>query len=463
MKADLILKGTAILPEGPLENAWLAILDGRIVAIGQGEAPPARDTHDAGTDLIIPGVIDGQTHAGSYGGLEGIRSTTRSAIAGGVTTIVDMPYDNPSPLDTAERLAEKVAAIGQHAHAHVALYGTVMPGQSHDEVKALIDGGVVAFKISAFESSPTRFPRIAADQMLDLLERLAAEDVPLGIHNEDQEIVRARIAAARAAGLDGIAVHSSSRPPAAELASTAQFLELGAASGAHAHIVHLSNPRGFHLVEHYRSDGFRATGELCVHYLWFDPSVDGDELGARMKVNPPIRAGAAEALWQEVTSGRVAFVSSDHSSWPLGNKMTSSIFDAGAGVPGLETLLPAFYTGAANRGLDAAMLTVSQLCERPARFFGLWPQKGALRVGGDADITILKPDDYLWDASKAHDGLCWSPFDGRRFSVRVDRTYLAGKLAWDGTDITNRPGDGTYAARGQSRWFSEKCKGESAA
>lgn len=453
MSFDLLIRGTLILPEGPLENGWLAVRAGRVEAIGTGEAPAAGEVFDAGDNLIIPGVVDGQTHAGSYGGLKGIGSTTRSAIAGGVTTIIDMPYDNPAPLNTRERLGEKIAAIKEHAHAHVALYATVMPGQDMAEVAGLVEGGVVAFKISTFESSPTRFPRIGADQMLDLFEALSQTDIPLGVHNEDQEIVRARIAKAKAAGRDDIEAHSQSRPPAAELAATAHFLELGAAAGAHAHIVHLTSSRGFQLVEHYRADGFRATGELCVHYLWFDPATDG-ELGARMKVNPPIRPGEIEPLWQEVLSGRVAFVSSDHSSWPIDNKFTPSIFEAGAGVPGLETLLPAFYTGAENRGLDAPQLTVSQLCERPARFFGLYPQKGVLAVGADADIVVLNRETYPWDSAKAHDDLNWSPFDGRNFTVQVARTYLSGTLAFDGTAVVNKAGDGTYAARGASRWFS---------
>lgn len=453
MTFDLVISGTLILPEGPLENGWLAIRNGRIEAIGTGELPQATQVFDAGDNLILPGVVDGQTHAGSYGGLKGIGSTTRSAIAGGVTTIVDMPYDNPAPLNTVERLEAKVAAIREHAHAHVALYATVMPGQDMAEVAALIEGGVVAFKISTFESSPTRFPRIASDQMLDLFEALAETDVPLGVHNEDQEIVRSRIALARQAGRDGIEAHSQSRPPAAELAATAHFLELGAAAGAHAHIVHLTSERGFRLVEHYLEDGYRATGELCVHYLWFDPDVDS-ALGARMKVNPPIRPGEIEPLWQEVLSGRVAFVSSDHSSWPVDNKFTPSIFEAGAGVPGLETLLPAFFTGAEKRDLDAAVLTVEQLCERPARFFGLWPRKGTLAVGADADIVVLSRETYAWDSAKAHDELNWSPFDGREFTVRVQRTYLSGQLAFDGTNVINNAGDGTYVARGASRWFS---------
>ncbi len=453
MTFDLVVRGTVVLPEGPAENAWVAVSDGKIAAIGTGNAPAAKEIFDAGDDLVIPGVVDGQTHACSYGGLPGIRSTTRSAIAGGVTTIVDMPYDNPAPLNTLERLDDKIAAINEHAHADVALYGTILPGQTTDDIEPLIEGGVVAFKISTFESSPTRFPRIASDQILATFLALRDTSIPLGVHNEDQEIVRAYIAAAKASSRNGIEAHSGSRPPAAELAATAQFLELGAASGAHAHIVHLTTPRGFQLVDNYLADGFRATGELCVHYLWFDPDRDGAELGARMKVNPPIRPGQIDALWDEILSGRVAFVSSDHSSWPVDNKFTPSIFDAGAGVPGLETLLPAFYTAADNRDLDAATVTVEQLCERPAKFFGLWPRKGAIRLGADADLAVLSRRPQIWDSSRAHDELCWSPFDGRAFCVTVTRTYLGGQLAWDGVAVVNNPGAGRFVRRGSSHWF----------
>ncbi|RVA15993.1 dihydroorotase, partial [Mesorhizobium sp. M7D.F.Ca.US.004.03.1.1] len=317
-----------------------------------------------------------------------------------------------------------------------ALYGTILPGQPASAVKDMIAGGVVAFKVSTFESNPIRFPRIPPDQILDIFEALAGTSLPLGVHNEDQEIVRARIAAARASGQNGIKAHAASRPLAAELAATAQFLELGADAAAHAHIVHLTSRRGFRLVHNYLQDGYRSTGELCVHYLWFDPAVD-EALGARIKVNPPIRPGEINALWQDVVDGRVAFVSSDHSSWPIDNKLTQSIFDAGAGMPGLETLLPAFFTGAERRGFDAAALTLQYLCARPAKFFGLWPRKGTIKVGADADLTVLSRATNIWDSAKAQDELNWSPFDGKEFTVSVARTYVGGQLAWDGNEILN--------------------------
>lgn len=447
MSFDRLVAGTLVLPDGVVQNGWIGITDGRVSAIGQGERPSAGLVEDYGDRWIFPGVVDGQTHAGSYRGLPGFGSTTRSAIAGGVTTIVDMPYDNPDPLNTVERFHAKVEAVHQYAHCDVALYGTVAPGQDVSVVPELIDLGVCAIKISAFESHPQRFPRIDTAQMLDLFEVLADTNVPLGIHNEDQEIVRARIARKKALGLETIADHSDSRPEAAELAATAQFLELGAWADAHAHLVHLSSPRGFQLVSRYADEGYRSTGELCVHYLFFDPAEDGERLGARLKVNPPIRPGMREALWQEVESGRVEFISSDHSSWPVDGKNTPSIYDAGAGVPGLETLLPAMVTGAMARWEDPFTKAAYLICEAPARFFGLYPQKGAICVGADADFAVLEKGSFAWDSAKAHDELNWSPFDGMEFSVKVTATYLRGERAYADGEVLAPAGSGRFVPR----------------
>jgi allantoinase len=274
---DLVLEGNAVLPEGLKENCWIGIRNGKIAAIGEGAPPAAQQHHMVSVGLILPGVVDGQTHACSFGGLPGLESTTRSAIAGGVTTIVDMPYDNPNPLNTKSRLEEKVQSIEALSHSDVALYATVAPDQDMGEIAPLIEGGIVAFKISTFESNPTRFPRISPVQILELFEMLAGTDIPLGVHNEDQEMVLAYMERAKKEGRNGLVAHSESRPAAAELSATAQFLELGAAANAHAHIVHLTTGRGFQLVDNYLADGFRSTGELCVHYLWFDPEKDEDE------------------------------------------------------------------------------------------------------------------------------------------------------------------------------------------
>lgn len=445
---DLIIRGDVVTPTATVRNGWVAVGGGKIVAIGSSTPPRAAREHDASGHLIMPGAIDGQTHAGSQFGFPGLEQTTRSAVAGGVTTIVDMPYDEPAPVHTREILDQKIAAVKRHSHADVALYGTVAPVPSIDDVRRLTDGGVCAFKISSFENHPTRFPRITNQHALDLLETLAPTDLPIGLHNEDQEIIKARIARHIAAGQTTPEFHSPSRPEVAEMVATAAFLELGLSSGAHVHIVHISTPRGFEMVRQYQAAGARATGEMCVHYLHFDAAIDTARLGAFMKVNPPIRAGVRDALWDEFDRGGIDFVSSDHSAWPIERKSSPSIFQAAAGIPGLQTLLPAFFSDASVRRKDAARFVAKYLSERPAKFFGLWPQKGALDPGADADIAILDLAGSVYRAEDALDGLKWSPFDGERFRVRVAATFLRGALVWDGKHVTGKPGDGRYLARG---------------
>ncbi len=446
---DRVVAGRVVLPEGILVRGWVAIAGGVVAAIGSGRRPDAAATDDHGTAYILPGVIDGQTHAGSQTGFPGLAPTTRAAVRGGVTTIVDMPYDEPDPTTTAAVLARKAEAVATYAVCDVALYGTVPPEPDRADIAALIEAGVCAFKISAFEAHPARFPRIGNAAALALLEAVAPSGLPVGLHNEDQEIVRAAVARHRAEGKTGPEFHSPSRPEVAELVATANFLELGAATGAHVHIVHISTPAGFDLVRACRARGVAATAEMCVHYLHFDADEAMPRLGGRLKVNPPIRGGVREALWRVVETGGAAFVSSDHSAWPLSRKAGPTIFDDAAGMPGLDTLLSAFFSGAAARhGADrAAAMTADLLADRPARFFGL-VRKGRLAPGLDADIAVLAPGETVHDAAADPHGVGWSAYDGETFAARPVATYVRGALAFDGRTVTAAEGSGRFVARG---------------
>jgi allantoinase len=446
MRFDLIVRGRLVLPHATVPDGWIGVVGERIAAIGVGPAPEAARLHDAGSAFVMPGFVDGQTHATSYAGLPGFRSTTRSAVAGGITTLVDMPYDNPEPLNTLERLAAKAEAVARESVADVALYGTVAPDQGVETMAALAEAGVAAFKLSSFESHPVRFPRIPNDRIFEILRAAAPLGLPVGLHNEDQEIVRATVASLRARNLQTPEWHAPSRPVAAELASTASFLALGLAAGAHAHIVHISCPEGFALVRKFQEMGAQCTAEMCAHYLHFDAARDMARLGARMKVNPPIRENSLDGLWQALRDGLVDFVSSDHSSWPVDNKLTPSIFDAGAGIPGLETLVPSFFTDLAAHGADPERALVRLVAENPARFFGL-ARKGQLSVGADADIVVLQPGPHVFRAAETHDELNWSPYDGEQFDARVTATFVRGTLVWDGKTVVGQPGHGRFVRR----------------
>jgi allantoinase len=444
---DLVIAGRVVTPGSILDDGWLAVSGGIIRAVGTGTQPEASETRSYGDGLILPGVIDGQTHAGSQIGFAGIGPTTHAAAMGGVTTIVDMPYDHPVPVTTGAVLAEKIAAIEKHAICDVALYATVPTTPDPAHIGELIDAGACAFKISSFEAHPDRFPRIGNAATLMLLKALEGTGLPLGLHNEDQEIVASTTRQFAAEGRTGPEDHSPSRPPVAELTATASFLELAASTGAHAHIVHISIAEGFDLVAAYRTRGVDATAEMCVHYLLFDADADMKRLGGLLKVNPPIRSGQIEALWQVLENGGATFVSSDHSAWPLSRKQNASILDVAAGMPGLETLLPGFFTAAARRrGTDAAaLMTAELLSDKPARFFGL-SRKGRLAPGYDADIAVLAGTPMTYDSRLNPLGPGWSAYDGQVFAVTPAATYVRGHRVWDGHAVAG-PGQGRFVPR----------------
>ncbi len=440
---DLVIRGDLVLPDRVAQGGWVGVRDGVIAATGEREPPTARETADHRGRLVFPGIIDGQTHAGSIAGFAGLEDLTRSAAAGGVTTIVDMPFDEPDPVWSLDLLDGKIATANRVAHVDVALYGSVKKVVETREIARLAEGGVCAFKMSTYESNPHRFPRIPHDQMARAFEAIAETGLSVAVHNEDQEVVDGAIRSFRERRQTGANVHHPSRPPLAELLANAVILELGAGTGARAHIVHSSLARGFDMARRYRDEGHAATAETCLHYLVFDED-DVVALGARGKVNPPVRPDQKDAIWRSLAAGDVAFVSSDHCSWPLERKPDDDIFAAAPGAPGIECLLPVMLTVAGSRGHGPG-LVAAMLCEGPARHFGLWPRKGAILEGGDADFAVVAREDCRHDDATLHCRLApWTPYHGMALDGRVAQTWLRGRKVFDGRDVLSRPGDGRF-------------------
>ena len=183
--------------------------------------------------------------------------------------------------------------------------------------------------------------------------------------------------------------------------------------------------------------------ESCVKYLMINEEEHVGRFGAKVKNYPPIRPKAeTELLWSHIAAGHCDFVSSDHVSWGLEKKSDPNIFKNTSGGPGIETLLPAFWTGCEEHGISPTMV-VKQLCEGPAKAF-LLADKGRLEAGADADIVVLEPGRFPFDPSKSLSAVKWSSYEGREFTVRVAATYVRGALAWDGSAIRNNAGDGRF-------------------
>ena len=444
---DKTLSGHLILEHRVLEGGFLALEHGKIVAIGQGKPPPAREHLDFSGCVIMPGAIDTHTHA--FSALEeGFVNLTRSAAAGGVTTLFDMPYDDPDPVVTVKRLLEKGERLKTEASVAVGLYGTVSKGAGAGQVLELAEAGAVAFKFSTFETHPTRFPRIGNMQLLEVLAAVNRTGKVACFHAEDQELIDGFTARVRAEGRTDPLAHCESRPEIAELVAISGLLELGKATGAKVHICHVTTQAGLQLVRESNSNyDSRFSAETCLHYLIFDDQ-DMLEHGAQLKINPPLRSREeVNMLWDTLlnwnssqNSNLLPFVTSDHVAWPLSRKDKPNIFDNSSGMPGVETLLPFLLDGYLEHDKDpvtedAAFVEVSKLVStHAAKRFNL-EGKGKIAIGFDADLAILERGKFTWKAAESHSSAKWSPFDGREISVRVVHTLLGGKTVWDGKNV----------------------------
>jgi allantoinase len=440
---DLVLSGTVVLPSAVIEGGYVAVRDGKVVHVGEGGPPHGHEQHDFGKGLILPGAIDAQVHSLSQKDQEDFIWSTRSAAAGGVTTIVDMPYDEGNVVNSAEAVRQKVAHASPQARVDFALYGTIDPAEGASRIAEQAEAGVAAFKFSTFGTHPTRFPRISPPLLAEAFAEVAKTGLTAGVHNEDDEFVRAAMDKVKAAGITDWRAHAMSRPPLAELLATLQVYETGVATGAAAHIVHCSLSRGYDIAADYRARGFHASIECCIHYLVLDEENDVKRLGGKAKINPPIRPRAeVEALWRQVAAGNVTLVSTDHVSWSEDRKTNPDMLANASGVPGLEAMVPLFVKGALERGVPLTW-AAKLLAANPAKHFRL-AQKGALEAGKDADITVLVDRPVVYDAARSgHNVVGWSPYNGITLPWTVAGTWLRGKQVFDGTDVAE-PGAGRW-------------------
>jgi allantoinase len=424
------ISGRVLQPDGSTRRARVTVADGRIQ---EWSEPGGRDTGctDYGDALLLPGAVDVHVHTRSYAG-EGIERCTRAAAAGGVTTIVDMPYDASGPVDSLAAFQAKVTDVRHEAVIDVALWATVPPRGPIDDVQDLVDAGAAAFKLSTFETHPERFPRIPDAQLLSAFAAIAQAGGLAGVHAENDEIVRAGIAAEQAAGhgADPLA-HARSRPPVAEHEAIARCLELARATGVRLHICHVSTARGVELVAAARRDGVDVSMETCPHYLLLDES-ELERRGGEAKINPPLRKAPLPPEGLDL-------ISSDHVGWPPERKRGPDIFALASGAPGVELIVPLVHDELGAAGL------VRLVSEGPARRFGLWPRKGSLQPGADADLLVLDPDaEWEIDPARLVTAAGWSPYSGRRVKGRVVAAYSRGRLVWDGERVLAEPGAGSF-------------------
>jgi len=444
---DLLVKGDVVLGHGVARNGAVGVAEGKVAGLyaSPGAAPAAKETVDASGSLIYPGMVDAHVHCHSNQA-ETIELATQAAAAGGVTTILDMPYDIGAPVNTVEIFRAKVAEIRRVARVDVAMLATLRKQAEADEVAPLVREGACGFKMSVYETDPNRFPRIDDHVLWQVLPAIAKSGVPVGFHGEIDLIIEDLIARAKRAGKTDPLAHYETRPPVSETLAILKLLELAYWTKVKLHVFHTSQPRSVEMAQWFKAQGVDVSVETCPHYLLLDAEKDLPRVKGFAKINPSIlKQPERDGLWEHLLAGRVDIISSDHAPWLPERKNKENIFENASGAPGLETSLPLMHDAlVVKRGQDPSMVA-RLLCGNPAKRFGLGARKGRIALGADADFAILDPrKPFTVEAKKSYSSAKWSPYDGWTVQGTIIRTILRGKTIFDGTAVVGPAGYGQF-------------------
>ncbi len=443
---DLLIVGDMVWDGRAVSGAAIGVKEGRIAGwFGAGFAPAARETVDATGLLILPGFIDGHVHAASTP-FEGFPAATAAAAAGGITTLVDMPFDAPAGVSTVEQFTAKLSRVSQGTRVDCALLAAVRK-ETLDQIPGLAAAGACGYKLSLFDTDPVRFPVVPDPHLLEAFRRIARTGLHAGVHAENDLIVQETIRRLRAAGRAAPRDHCLSRPPIAEIEATLRACEFARETGVRLHVHHVTHSRCVEVAARYRREGVRVTTETCPHYLVLSAD-DMDRLKAHAKINPPLRERAeVEALWADLAAGRIDMVASDHAPWPEQSKDAPDIFDNASGCPGLQTMVPLLYTEGVARGRIALGRFVEVLTRNVARIFNLPPTKGTLRPGADADLVLFDPKRrWVVREDRMLSNARWTPFAGMTVQGEVVASMVRGTFAYREGEVLAKPGDGRFIA-----------------
>ncbi|MFB9331052.1 allantoinase AllB [Paenibacillus aurantiacus] len=438
---DLIIRGAEVVTSSDVRRLDIGIRDGRIAALEAGLSALAADrVIDARGKLALPGMIDMHVHFNepNFGHWEGFRSGSAALAAGGITAYADMPLNGNPPTVTVEALRLKQSLAAGSSSVDYAIWGGLVPGNA-EQLAQLHAEGVIGFK--AFMSNPGgegegRFREADDATLYEGMKRIAAFGGLVALHAESEAMTSALHARAAAEGRLDARAFIEARPVAAELAAVSQAIAMAEDTGCSLHFVHISSADAVELIEQVKWRGLDVTVETCPHYLTLTAG-DMERLGPVAKCAPPLRdAEQVERLWSHLAKGHIDIVASDHSPspWSMKSLEGRTFADAWGGIAGAQSSLELMVDEALARGIPLPRIA-AVTAAGPAKRLGLYPRKGEIAVGFDADIAILDPEaGYTLreeDLLQLHKH---SPYIGRTFSCRVDATLVRGETVYDRRD-----------------------------
>lgn len=456
MEFNTVIRGGLVTTAESSVLADVGITDGTIAAVGQ-QLPPAAEEIDASGLLVVPGAIDVHTHFGLFdrnigqSNADDYESGTRSAAAGGITTILNFAFQaKGEPLSRAVELEVEKARDKVHIDygLHLAITSVADPSV-FDEIRELVDAGFSSLKI---------FTTLDAVKLSDrdsvrLLQEASKMGIMVNVHAEDDGLVHCMTETFLSQGRTSVEQFPLSRPAQAEAVATSRIAKYAHEVGCPVYFVHLSSSSAMDAVREVRREGGEIYVETRPLYLFLDDSKydlpNGE--GAKFVCYPPLRSRAdQDDLWTALGNGEIQTYATDHGPWNSAEKLDDSLsFDKiPAGVSNVETSIGMLYSEGVVRNRISLSRFVEVTATNPAKLFGMYPQKGTIAAGADADLVLIDPALRKRVGERPQESAAdYEPFYGYESVGWPVLTMSRGEVIFRDGKITSRPGRGRLLAR----------------
>ena len=456
MSYDLIIKGGTVVTTGSVGLADVAILNGKIAAIGK-DLQSAVQTIDATGKIVVPGGIETHCHIEQESATGAMTSDdyftgSRSAAFGGNTMFVPFAAQH-----RGQKIPDVLATYDARAQKSVIDYSyhLIISDPTEEALKtdlpAAFARGVTSFKVFMTYDKLM----ISDDQFLDVLAMARDNGGLVMVHAENHAMIKSATARLLAAGQTQPKCHAESHPPEAEVEAVQRAIALARSANAPLFFVHISTEGGAQAVAGARMAGAKIYGETCPQYL-FLTAMDLDRTdGAKFICSPPLRDTATQdALWRHLTAGTLQLYSSDHAPYrhdatgKLAAGPNPPFHKTANGLPGIELRLPLLFSEGVAKGRITLQDFVALSAGNAARMFGMDHRKGAIAPGYDADIAIWDPDaTRTVSADALHDNMDYSPFEGWQITGWPETVINRGQIVIEQGTLKGAPGDGTFIPR----------------
>ncbi len=455
MKWDHIIKNGTIVDTKESFKANIYIKDGKIVSVSSEELEgDAIEVTDAKGLYVLPGLMDTHVHSRDGGAThkEDFFHSTQAAAAGGLTTIFEMPNAIPA-INSVENLNKQLENLLPKAHVDFAMWGLCLGDLNKDEIKKLDEAGVVAFKFFwgyainsktyglVYNYTPGDtdvIPPLKDGEVYEIFKEVAKTGKLIAIHAENADMIQTFTKQVMESGDKSYEAFLNTRPNICEETITQTAISFSKHTGARLHLLHMSDGDSVESVKQAQEKDYSVTAETCPHFLFLS-NEDFDNIGPMMKVYPPIRYKKdQEKLWEGIQDKVITMVCSDHAPHTTEEK-TGDLWSIPAGMCGVETLAP-LMIDAVSKGKISIHDLVGLLSENPAKLYGIYPEKGSLQVGTDADLTLVDFNKkYVLDKEKLHSKSKVTAYDGFELMGAPVGTIVRGITVMKDGEISSKP------------------------